>query len=964
MALLSSSLARAADYYVDPASGNINNPGSSSQPWNTLQDVVANKTFAAGDVIYLRSGYHGIPAVSGNNSAEVAIRAEYGHTPTVRRISFNNASRWTVSGLDISPLNNGGGFSSTTLVDVSDTCSFISVRDSRLYFATNVSGWSTAEVSSRLGLAMSTEGADCTFANNRISYVKWGIRLHKTAERSAARYNLIEEIMGDGIRFNANDLRIEYNTIVNFMGIDDNHDDGIQGWTSGPGDVAGTGTITGVEIRGNYISNNTVGAGRPFPDTYGVQGIGLFDGMFENCVIENNVIAIDMWHGIAIYGATNCRIVNNTVAKNPYDADNKKPWITIRHHKDDPAKLSSGNLIYNNYSWIAPGSDYVVQGSSQSGNIFSSNPAEHFVDYAAYNFHLISGSSAIDNGTSSNAPGQDRDGLGRSGNPDTGAYEYTAWPATAARLRLDETSGVSAADSTPKGNVGRLHNGPVWSSGQFDGALAFDGGDDVVTVSRSPVIDNMPALTVSAWIRPASLGGGGKGRIVAKADGTGPVAGWHLHLTDTNQLQFRADYSTTDLDRVSSTNAVALNIWKHVVMTWDGTAVGTSVKFYVNGVETGYASTTNGSGTRVDDRSSALLIGNNSTLARGFDGDIDDVRIYEGVLTSGQVTTLFQAGPPLAPWGLTATKFNYGRIDLSWTDNAANETGFRVERKKGASGTYEEIATVSAVGGTGGAGLYSDTTTGSDTTYYYRVRAYNSYGDSPASAAANATTDEVSSGRVGHWKFDESAGTSAADSSGNANTGTLGASPANPAWIAGKIGNALNFDLNDSLSAGSGSSLDNLAALTVAVWIHADSLGAGSNGRIVSKAVGTGPASGWQLQLTGSNQLLFRTDYSTTDLSRLSASNAVALSAWKHVVVTWTGSATATNVKFYVDGVEMSYSTTTNASGTRASDSSSMLYIGNESGGTRAFDGLLDDVRIYNRVLSAAEIAAIHRAGL
>src|SRR6185436_6439139 len=77
-------------------------------------------------------------------------------------------------------------------------------------------------------------------------------------------------------------------------------------------------------------------------------------------------------------------------------------------------------------------------------------------------------------------------------------------------------------------------------------------------------------------------------------------------------------------------------------------------------------------------------------------------------------------GLPAAPSGLTATAVSSTQINLSWTDNANNESGFRIERKTGAGGTYAEIATVGA-----NVTSYSNTGLSAGTTYYYRVRAYN-----------------------------------------------------------------------------------------------------------------------------------------------------------------------------------------------------------------------------------------------
>ena len=93
---------------------------------------------------------------------------------------------------------------------------------------------------------------------------------------------------------------------------------------------------------------------------------------------------------------------------------------------------------------------------------------------------------------------------------------------------------------------------------------------------------------------------------------------------------------------------------------------------------------------------------------------------------------------PDAPSDLTATVFSSSEIDLTWTDNSSNETGFKIERKLGVGGTYSQIATVGA-----GVVSYNDTSLVVNTTYYYRVRATNAGGDSAYSAEAHATTLDV-----------------------------------------------------------------------------------------------------------------------------------------------------------------------------------------------------------------------------
>lgn len=95
--------------------------------------------------------------------------------------------------------------------------------------------------------------------------------------------------------------------------------------------------------------------------------------------------------------------------------------------------------------------------------------------------------------------------------------------------------------------------------------------------------------------------------------------------------------------------------------------------------------------------------------------------------------------PPSAPSALIAAAVSSSQIHLSWTDNSHYETGFKIERKEGVSGTYIQIDTVGA-----NTTAYSDTGLTTGTTYYYRVRAYNSSGDSAYSNEAAATPSSSS----------------------------------------------------------------------------------------------------------------------------------------------------------------------------------------------------------------------------
>ncbi len=117
------------------------------------------------------------------------------------------------------------------------------------------------------------------------------------------------------------------------------------------------------------------------------------------------------------------------------------------------------------------------------------------------------------------------------------------------------------------------------------------------------------------------------------------------------------------------------------------------------------------------------------------------VRAYNAAGDSDYSNTdsaVTQAAPavPAAPTSLVAAAVSKSQINLTWTDNANNETGFRIERCKGTTCTnFALIATVSV-----NVTTYANTGLLKGTTYRYRVYAYNASGNSAYSNIAAATT--------------------------------------------------------------------------------------------------------------------------------------------------------------------------------------------------------------------------------
>jgi hypothetical protein len=144
------------------------------------------------------------------------------------------------------------------------------------------------------------------------------------------------------------------------------------------------------------------------------------------------------------------------------------------------------------------------------------------------------------------------------------------------------------------------------------------------------------------------------------------------------------------------------------------------------------------------------------------------VRAYNTYTTSDysterQVTTLYNI--PAPPSGLTITSLQSNKVSLSWSDNSGDESGFKIQRKQGATGTY---ATIKTTGVNVTSYTDKDTALRDGTLYYYRVCATNAAGDSafsnevsgmtPLKKPTSATATAVSSSQINLTWIDNSAG--------------------------------------------------------------------------------------------------------------------------------------------------------------------------------------------------------------
>lgn len=160
--------------------------------------------------------------------------------------------------------------------------------------------------------------------------------------------------------------------------------------------------------------------------------------------------------------------------------------------------------------------------------------------------------------------------------------------------------------------------------------------------------------------------------------------------------------------------------------SWDGTSMASP---HVAGVAALFLQTNT---TATPTQVSNAILGNATTgVLSSLGTGSPNLLLYS--LITGPVTP-----PPSAPTGLSATATSSSAIALSWTDNANDETGFKIERSSNGGTTWSLLATLGA-----NVTTYSNTGLPSGSTYAYRVYAYNSNGNSAYSNTASATTQST-----------------------------------------------------------------------------------------------------------------------------------------------------------------------------------------------------------------------------
>lgn len=241
--------------------------------------------------------------------------------------------------------------------------------------------------------------------------------------------------------------------------------------------------------------------------------------------------------------------------------------------------------------------------------------------------------------------------------------------------------------------------------------------------------------------------------------------------------------------------------------------------------------------------------------------------------------------------------------------------------------------------------------------YSLNFSATNVFGENGLGANVNVlvfvnTATSVTNGIAAWWKMDETGGTTAFDSSGSGRNATV----FNGSFASGYISNAVQFTSSTGRATYAAQQSNQV---TVAAWVRCDTPGGAGFPRILDT-----PGYRFFFRCSSSypdqNSVGFGT-YDSVNGDYDSGGNTISLGSWYHVAVTFDRSDLQKPPAFFVNGKMLTTTTLVAASGTPP-QLSGTGYIGNNSANNRNWNGRIDDLRVYNRILSDVEIQVLAAA--
>ncbi len=510
--------------------------------------------------------------------------------------------------------------------------------------------------------------------------------------------------------------------------------------------------------------------------------------------------------------------------------------------------------------------------------------------------------------------------------------------------KLDESSGSTAADSSGNGHDGTM-SGSTWDAtgGKFGGTVVFD-GDGYVSVPASVFSGITNEVTIALW-QYGDTTDQPSNDVVFNASGDKLQA--HVPWSD-GTVYFYAPASD-EVYKAASTSEYE-GQWNHWAFTKNST---TDVMIiYLNGQEWTYGVSMTGSisditlfniGSHVDGSSYA------------YHGKIDDFRIYDAELSADDINDIYELSNGLKaslPTPATAATGVDPDVTLRWRKGRYAAGAGSHEVYLGTSSAAVTNATTASNQYMGAEEYWKYSPSGLtwNTTYYWRVDEVDDTTTYKGDTWSFTTEASAAVWPVAWYKFDESSGTTAYDSSRNGHDATRSGA----AWNAtgGKFGGALDCDGDGYVSVPSSvfSGISN--EVTIALWQYGDAATQPADEEIFN-------ANDYKLNahIPWSDGYVYF-EAPRPDEIKKAASTSDYEGQWNHWA--FTKNASTGYMRIYLNGVEwQSLSSKTNTmSGITA------FAIGSDSTGTAyKYHGLIDDFRIYDDELTAAQIAAVYAEG-
>lgn len=201
--------------------------------------------------------------------------------------------------------------------------------------------------------------------------------------------------------------------------------------------------------------------------------------------------------------------------------------------------------------------------------------------------------------------------------------------------KLDESSGVSATDSSGNANTATLYNGPVWqpSGGRITGGLSFDGVNDYASTADGSSLSMSGDYTLSVWLKADATQKASAG-IVVRTDSAGSTNHYGLTFDASADKKVLVRHQTSTWDTGIRLSQLA-GAWHHIAVR----RANNWMYAYLDNVQTAAASWTvaPGSGT------GKLRLGCDKSASSSyvFKGQLDQVRIYKRTLPVGEIYDLF-----------------------------------------------------------------------------------------------------------------------------------------------------------------------------------------------------------------------------------------------------------------------------------------------------------------------------------